>query len=168
MRRVLITYGTTNGSTAEIARFLAGVLRDEGLEADARPAPDVSDLAPYDAVVLGGAVYMGRWHRDARRFARRHREALRERPVWLFSSGPLDASASERELPAAPGARRAERRTGAREHVTFGGRLEPGAKGRIAGALVDGGRGGDFRDWARIADWGRSVARELREPSGVV
>lgn len=163
---VLVTYGTKNGSTAEIADLIASVLRDEGLEAQARPPSEVTDVAPYGAVVIGGALYMGRWHRDARRFVRRHRRALRERPVWLFSSGPLDPSASEREIPPVPGARRAQRRTDARGHVTFGGRLQSGAKGRMAKAILDEDRGGDFRDLPRVAEWAARVAAEIRAPEG--
>lgn len=165
-RSVLITYGTKNGSTAEIADFIASVLRNEGLETEVLPPSEVTDVQPYDAVVIGGALYMGRWHRDARRFARQHAGALRERPVWLFSSGPLDPSASERDVPAVAGARRAQRRTDARDHVTFGGRLEAGAKGRMAKAILDEGRGGDFRDLDRIAKWARHVATEVKAPEG--
>lgn len=93
---VLVTYGTTNGSTAEIAEAVADVLRKAGLTVEALPARSVTSVARYDAVVVGGGLYAGRWHKDARRFVRRHRALLAERPVWFFSSGPLDASASER------------------------------------------------------------------------
>ncbi|WP_138899872.1 flavodoxin domain-containing protein [Streptomyces albidochromogenes] len=160
-RKVLIAYGTKNGSTAEIAQVIASVMRDRGLEADARAAAEVEDVAPYDAVVLGGALYMGRWHKDARRFARQHRHILAERPLWLFSSGPLDPSASERDLPPVPSAGRAARRTRAREHVTFGGRLEAGAKGRVARMILEEGRGGDYRDMNKIAEWAAGIANEL-------
>lgn len=160
-RRALVAYGSKNGSTAEIADFIASVLRDHGIEAESRPASDVRDVRAYDVVVLGGALYTGRWHRDARRFARRHRHALAECPVWLFSSGPLDPSASQRDVAPTPGARRAERRLGAEEHVTFGGRLQAGARGRVARMLLDQGRGGDFRDFPRIAAWAERIAKDL-------
>ncbi|GAA3207150.1 hypothetical protein GCM10020256_02640 [Streptomyces thermocoprophilus] len=88
--KVLVAYGSTNGSTARIADAVAAVLDKEGLTAETRPAGSVQDVSPYDAVVIGGGLYAGRWHKDSRRFARRHRQALAERPVWLFSSGPLD------------------------------------------------------------------------------
>lgn len=160
-RTALVAYGTKNGSTAEIAEHIASVLRGIGLDADVRAAAEVRDIGPYDVVVLGGALYMGRWHRDARRFARRHRHALADRPVWLFSSGPLDPSASERDIPPVPGARRAEQRLGAEGHVTFGGRLEAGARGRIARTILEQGRGGDFRDFDRIAAWATGIAADL-------
>ncbi|MFF5958342.1 flavodoxin domain-containing protein [Streptomyces luteogriseus] len=158
---VLVAYGSTNGSTAEIAERVGEVLTEEGLTVAVRSAASVPDVTPYDAVVLGGGLYGGRWQRDARRFARHHRRALTERPVWLFSSGPLDPSASEREIPPAPGVRRVADRLDARGHITFGGRLEGKVKGRIARMIVNSGKGGDFRDFEQIAAWATTVAGEL-------
>ncbi|MEU5180631.1 flavodoxin domain-containing protein [Streptomyces longwoodensis] len=158
---VLVAFGTTNGSTAGIAETVADVLRKEGLTVRTAPAATVEDVTEFDAVVVGGALYAGRWYKDARRFVRRHRRALRERPVWLFSSGPLDPSASERDIPPVPGVRRTVLRLDARDHVTFGGRLEEGAEGRIARMILRSGKGGDFRDFARIADWAKQVAADL-------
>ncbi|MEU1511082.1 flavodoxin domain-containing protein [Streptomyces sp. NPDC005811] len=158
---VLVTYGTTNGSTAEIAEAVADVLRKDGLSVEARPARDVVSVAPYDAVVVGGGLYAGRWHKDARRFVRRHRRTLAGRPVWLFSSGPLDPSASERDIPPVRGVRRAMTALDARQHITFGGCLEEGAKGRVAGMILRSGKGGDFRDFAAIETWADGIAQEL-------
>jgi len=159
--KVLVAYGTTNGSTAEIAEAVADVLRKDGLTVETAPAASVADVTTYDAVVVGGGLYAGRWHKDARRFVRRHRRALAERPLWLFSSGPLDASASERDIPPVPGVRRTMTRLDARGHVTFGGCLQEGAKGRIARMIVRNGKGGDFRDFTAIETWAASVADEL-------
>ncbi|KPI30585.1 flavodoxin domain-containing protein [Streptomyces sp. NPDC054950] len=158
---VLVTYGSTNGSTAQIAEAVAEVLRKEGLTVDALPAGAVPSVASYDAVVVGGGLYAGRWQKDARRFVRRHRRLLAERPVWFFSSGPLDASASERDIPPVRGVRRAMTRVSVREHVTFGGCLEEGAKGRVAGMILRSGKGGDFRNFDAIETWAAGVAREL-------
>ncbi|MGW3106476.1 flavodoxin domain-containing protein [Streptomyces sp. NPDC001100] len=158
---VLVAYGTTNGSTAQIAEAVAEVLRKAGLVTDLLPAGSVLSVKPYGAVVLGSGLYAGRWHRDARRFLNRHGRQLAKRPVWLFSSGPLDASASERDIPPVPGVRRAMARIDARGHVTFGGCLEEGAKGYIARSIVRSGKGGDFRDFAVIEEWAERIADEL-------
>ncbi|WP_262064161.1 flavodoxin domain-containing protein [Streptomyces sp. STR69] len=158
---VLVAYGTTNGSTAQIAEAVAEVLRKAGLIADLLPAGSVLSVMPYGAVVLGGGLYGGRWHRDARRFLSRHGRQLAERPLWFFSSGPLDASASERDIPPVHGVRRAMTRLDVRGHVTFGGCLEEGAKGRIAQSIVRNGKGGDFRDFGAIEEWAARIAGEL-------
>ena len=158
---VLVTYGTTNGSTAQIAETIADVLRKSGLTVEALPAQAVPTVTAYDAVVVGGGLYAGRWQKHARRFVRRHRGELAKRPVWFFSSGPLDASASERNIPPVPGVKRAMTRLDVREHVTFGGCLEEGAKGRVAGMILRSGKGGDFRDFTAIETWAAGVADAL-------
>lgn len=159
--RVLVAYGSKSGSTAEMAQWIVEELRSRHLDAEARPAAEVRGLGGYDAVVLGGALYMGRWHRDAVRFTRRHAEALTELPVWLFSSGPLQESAADRDIPPVRGALRAADRVDSREHVTFGGRLTEDARGRIARQLLKQGRGGDYRDEARVRRWAQGIATEL-------
>ncbi|GAA2246405.1 MULTISPECIES: flavodoxin domain-containing protein [Streptomyces] len=158
---VLVAYGTTNGSTGEIAEAIARVLRKEGLTAEALPAAAPPSVTEYDAVVVGGGLYAGRWHKDARRFVRRHRAALAERPLWFFSSGPLDPSASERDIPPVPWVKRAMARLDVREHVTFGGCLREGAKGWVARMIIRNGKGGDFRDFEQIEAWAARIGHEL-------
>ncbi|PKV83159.1 flavodoxin domain-containing protein [Streptomyces sp. TLI_146] len=158
--KALVAYGSTNGSTAQIAERIGEVLREHGLDTEVRPAVQVGDVAPYDVVVIGGAVYAGRWHRDARRFARRNADQLSRKAVWLFSSGPLDASAAQRSIPPVAGARRAMAHLDAVEHRTFGGCLREGAKGRIARSLITSGRGGDFRDFDSVTAWAERIATQ--------
>ncbi|QEU90118.1 flavodoxin domain-containing protein [Streptomyces kanamyceticus] len=160
--KVLVAYATKNGSTAEIARTITEVLREEGLEAELRPVADVGELQEYDAVVLGSPLYKGQWHKDARRFAKRRREELAQRPVWLFSSGPLDASASERNIPPVPSVRRLLIEIHAKEHATFGGCLTEDARSWAARMIVKAGHGGDFRDVKQISAWAQHVGVTLR------
>jgi menaquinone-dependent protoporphyrinogen oxidase len=157
--RVLVAYGSKMGGTRGIAELVGDALADAGFQADVRPAPEVTDLGPYDAVVIGGALYTGHRHRDARRFVRRHAGTLRRRPVWLFSSGPLDGSAAD-VLPPVPQVQELLERIGARGHVTFGGRLPADAKGFPASAMAKT-RAGDWRDPERIRGWAADVAVEL-------
>lgn len=42
----------------------------------------------YPLVVIGGAIYSGRWHGDARRFLKRHRSELTDVHVAAFGMGP--------------------------------------------------------------------------------
>ena len=90
---VLIVYGSKLGGTAGLAHVLADALQSDGVTADVRPADADVDVMTYDAVVVGGALYAARWHRSARKFVKRNTSQLRERPVFMFSSGPLDDSA---------------------------------------------------------------------------
>ncbi|WP_434599977.1 flavodoxin domain-containing protein [Streptomyces sp. A5-4] len=158
---VLVTHAGKNGSTAEIAHWIAETLTANGLCAHTRPAALEGAPERYDAVVLGSALYAGRWHRQARRFAHRHARALAVQPLWLFSSGPLDTSAADRDLPPVRAVARLSAHLHARGHATFGGRLAPDAEGPIARMLLRHGRGGDFRDKQQIRAWARVIAGEL-------
>ena len=93
-RSVLLAYATRYGSTQEAAETVTAALRAAGLEVDLRPLQDVTTLDRYDAVVLGAAIYNGRWHPDALSFLSQHQAALRQRPVAIFALGPLATSAA--------------------------------------------------------------------------
>jgi menaquinone-dependent protoporphyrinogen oxidase len=55
---ILVTYASKNGATAEIAEKIGEALRHAGLQADVLPVSGVRDLNPYQAVILGSAVYI--------------------------------------------------------------------------------------------------------------
>lgn len=158
--RVLVAYGSKMGGTEGLAEMVASELRGNGLEAEVAAASSVRDLAPHDAVIVGGALYAMRWHKDARRFVRRHRRALGQMPVWLFSSGPLDDSARSGEIPPVRFVRKAMETIGARGHMTFGGRIAEDAKGPIASAMAKESAG-DWRDPDHVREWVKLVAEEL-------
>jgi menaquinone-dependent protoporphyrinogen oxidase len=157
---VLVAYGSKRQGTAGIADVLAAELRRRGLDVELAGANDVESLEAYDAVVVGGALYAGRWHRDARRFVKHFTKQLRGRPVFFFSSGPLDDSATEGEIPPTRQVRRLMERVGAREHNTFGGRLAPNAEGFAAAAMAKE-HAGDWRDEDDERRWADRVAEAL-------
>ena len=160
--QVLVAYATKHGSTAEIAAAVGATLRDAGLDVDVRSAREVRTLAPYDAVVLGSALYSAHWQRDANRFVKRHLAELQRRPVWLFSSGPLDHSAEFDDIPLTEHVAPEVAPIGARGHRTFGGRLLEGTPGVDASMLATH-RVGDFRNWAHIEAWAGGIAAALVE-----
>jgi menaquinone-dependent protoporphyrinogen oxidase len=55
--RILVAHASAHGSTAEIARRIADVLRDEGSSVDVGPMEQQDGLGDYDAVVLGSAIH---------------------------------------------------------------------------------------------------------------
>jgi menaquinone-dependent protoporphyrinogen oxidase len=83
MKRVLVTYASMAGSTAEVAAAVAEELEARGLQADVRPIDQVDSPAGYDGVVVGGPMIMG-WHRGARRFLRRYRREWARIPLAVF------------------------------------------------------------------------------------
>ena len=172
---VLVAYATRHGSTAGIAERIAADLRHSGIPSEAQPVHEVHDVRSFDAVILGGAAYLFHWHKDATDFARTYRVALRERPVWLFSSGPLGTDLVDKdgtdvlqtcqpkefcELSALVRARGVQ---------VFFGAYDPAARPATVGermlALLPAGKAalpaGDFRDWPAIDAWAASIAAAL-------
>jgi menaquinone-dependent protoporphyrinogen oxidase len=158
--RILITWGSKRGGTAGIGHTIAEALRANGHDVVAVPARFAPPPHDVDAVIVGGALYANRWHREARRFIERHTGALRRVPVWLFSSGPLDDSAEAGDLPPPRQVRALMDRVGALGHVTFGGRLETTAHGFAAHAMARE-HAGDWRNPARIRAWVAELERAL-------
>jgi menaquinone-dependent protoporphyrinogen oxidase len=158
--KVLVTYASRLGGTQGIADQIRHELNTHGIVADARPIELVDSLAGYDAVVIGGSLYMGRWPRFGRRFVRRHAAELRQRPVWLFSSGPLDDSAETKVIPPTKPVAALMERIGARGHVTFGGRLSPDAHGFPAATMAKN-HAGDWRDGDHIRAWTAELIKTL-------
>ncbi|WP_433550495.1 flavodoxin domain-containing protein [Micromonospora zamorensis] len=164
--RVLVAAASKHGSTAEIATRIATALRD-GLPADSvvdiAAAAEVTDVTPYDAVVLGSAVYMGRWLEAARHVAERI-TSNPPRPVWLFSSGPIGDPPKPVEAPAEVSDIATS--MNARDHRVFAGRLDRHRLGMAEKAMVMALRvaDGDFRDWSAIDAWAGQIASHLREP----
>ncbi|RDI60483.1 flavodoxin domain-containing protein [Nocardia pseudobrasiliensis] len=160
---VLVVYGSERGGTAEIAQWIGDALHQAHLSAEVKSAREVRSLGGYGAVILGGALYSGLWHRHARGFARRFTRQLRERPVWVFGSGPLDHSADQanpEKIFGAGAVRKAAQRLNARDYTIFGGRLERDARGFIASAMAKN-QAGDYRDRDRIRAWAKGIADEL-------
>lgn len=172
---ILVAYASKHGATRGIAERIAERLRAAGLEAEARPVKEVRGLAGYDAFVIGSAIYMFRWMKEASSFVRRNRAILASRSTWLFSCGPVGTDrvdkdgrnvvdvAGPRELPDLVAA------VHPREHHVFFGAYDPqqppiGLSERFV-SLMPAARAafpaGDFRDWAEIESWADAIARDL-------
>lgn len=167
MKRVLVTFASKHGSTREIAEAIAETLREGGLDAECMRAHDVHSLSGYHAVVLGSAVYMKRWRREARHFLRRHASELPDRAFWVFSSGPVGDPANETEgsdeWMEPKHTVETAIKLGARDHAVFGGSIDPEVKGIPASAMARGipSEFLDRRDWDEIRGWAADIATQL-------
>jgi menaquinone-dependent protoporphyrinogen oxidase len=159
MDEILIAYATKHGSTHEVAEMIAGRLAEAGAETHTLAAEHVRSLDEFRAVVLGAPLYMGRLHRDARAFLRRHRKALADRSLAVFALGPLKDEPEQWE-----GARR--QLYHALAH--FPG-VEPVSVGLFGGAIVPETLhfpfshmpAGDLRDWDAIEEWAARLPEAL-------
>lgn len=169
MTQILVAYASKHGATAEIAGAIARELELHGFQVDCREAGDVPSLEGYSAVVLGSAMYMGRWQGHARHFLHRHGDALKALPWWAFSSGPVGEPKPEdpsdaRWLEPARTMAKAQA-LGVRAHVVFGGRVPTQPHNFVERAMTKNTppQFADRRDWDEIADWANSIAHQLDE-----
>ena len=154
--RILVAYASRAGSTGEVAEVIGEVLCDGGEAVDVRLAKDVTDVSPYRAVVVGSAIYMGRWMSEAVKFVETHRDALSQLPVAYFTVCLTMKDDTEEN-----------RRTVAayldpvREVVQpvdvglFAGRLDSSKLSFIYRLIIKamGQPEGDFRNWEAIRAW---------------
>jgi menaquinone-dependent protoporphyrinogen oxidase len=166
--KTLVTYATKHGATAEIAEKIGQVLREAGLSTDVLPADRVGDLTPYQAVVLGSAVYIGRWRKEAVKFLKANEQALAERPVWLFSSGPTGEGDPVEllngwDLP--KGLQPVADRIKPRDIAVFHGDVNTEKLGLIEKWMIKNVKApaGDFRDWDAITSWAEAIADTVKE-----
>ncbi|MEA3439726.1 MAG: flavodoxin domain-containing protein [Chloroflexota bacterium] len=167
-KQVMVAYATKYGATGEIAEKIGQVLCQAGLRAEVLPAGGVNDLTSYDAVVLGSAVYMGKWRKEAVNFLQANEEALAELLVWLFSSGPAGEGDPVELL---DGWRFPEAqhtiadRIQPRDIAVFHGRVDVEKLNFIEKRMIKAVRSpvGDFRDWDAIISWAGSIADELKK-----
>ena len=163
MTRVLIAYASKYGSVEEVARYVGGVLRDRGASCAVTPAREAEEVAGYDLVLLGTGLYMGRLHRDARRFLTCHHEALGQMPFAVFAMGPLNGEPAEMEKVRPQLQRGLERYPGLAPGTVaiFGGVIDPEKLSFPFNHMP----AADYRDWDEIREFALSLPLEAPVPA---
>ena len=83
-KRVLVAYASKYGSTGGVADAIGKELCSRGAAVDVCMMKKIGDLSPYRGIVIGSAIYMGKWLPEAVNFVERNREVLRQVPVAYF------------------------------------------------------------------------------------
>lgn len=163
---ILVTYASRFGSTAGVAEAIGLTLSELGARVDVLSMQEVSDLAPYQAVIAGSAINGGMWLPGAMEFLQAHQAELRQKPFAAFLvCMTLSMKNSEQY----------------RSHVAtwldpVRLLVEPVSEGLFAGALdiakipsfgdrlkfrlsvlFGFWKEGDHRDWNAIHAWARSI-----------
>jgi menaquinone-dependent protoporphyrinogen oxidase len=189
MKKVLIVYASRHGATGGIAQRIGDVLRSEGLEAEVAPADQQPGVGIADAVIVGSAVYMGSWMREAIEFIKRNEVILAGLPLWLFSSGPLPGTSMDKgpsvdpltdalgpeHGPGSGGRKKVDEISAAthpKDHRVFLGAFDPNDPPKVTSerlvrmlpAIKNALPAGDFRDWDAIEAWAHKIAVTLASP----
>jgi menaquinone-dependent protoporphyrinogen oxidase len=172
VKKVLIAYATKHGATAEIAEKIGGILRGASLAVEVISVKKAGDPAAYAAVILGSAVYIGQWRKEAAAFLTANEGALASRPVWLFSTGPTgtgDPVAIMKGWRFPENLQPLADRIRPRGVALFHGALDEkqlNLAEKMAIKMVKAPIG-DFQDWNAVTAWGRGIAEELASEAPV-
>jgi len=189
MTQVLVVYASRHGATRGIAQRIGDVLRSEGLDVDITRADEAVGVGAADAVVVGSAVYMGSWMKEAIEFVKRNEVTLAERPLWFFSSGPLPRSSMGKgqgvdpltdslgpeDGPGSGGRKKVTEisaTTSPKDHRVFLGAFDPDDPAKVTSerlvrmlpAVKKALPAGDFRDWDAIDAWAHQIAATFATP----
>jgi menaquinone-dependent protoporphyrinogen oxidase len=83
--KILVTYASRTGSTAEVAEVIGRALAEEGEQVDVLPMQEVRNLTPYRAIVAGSAIRKSKWLPEAVNFIRTHQTALTHKSFVMFT-----------------------------------------------------------------------------------
>lgn len=167
MTKILVTYASEHGATAEIAQTIARVMRQFDLDVTSRRIESISsDIAVYEAVVLGTAVYLGDWLEEAQAFLKRYQKDLAQIPVWIFASGPTgegDAFELVNGLAIPESVQELVKFIQPREVKVFHGKIDLRRLPKNERLIIKkaGTPRGDYRDWDDIKQWAMQISRAL-------
>jgi len=166
--KILIVYGSKYGATAEIAGKIGEAIAQEGHEAHVQPADKVKNVADYQAVVIGSAAYIGGWRKEVSKFVTKNEQALAERPVWVFSSGPTEKGDPVKLLEGwlvPKGIKPIMDRIKPRDITVFHGVINIEKLNFLEKQMMKMVKTeiGDYRDWDAITGWAKGIADALKK-----
>ncbi len=169
---VLVAYCSRSGSTAEVAQAVGQTIEDAGLAVQVKPTAEVESISARSAVVLGVALYMGRFPKEFHEFLTRFEKELGSVRPWVFVLGPTEkerkhfAAAEEqarKELGKHPSLHPADMRV-------LGGKFDPAHLNlpfpmslimKLPANPMRKLPATDIRDWEWIHRWAQAIAEEI-------
>jgi menaquinone-dependent protoporphyrinogen oxidase len=175
--KALVVYGSRYGTAAEIAREIAQVIEEEGVEVDLKEDKNVkkTDPDPYDLIIVGSGIKMGKWTKNTIKFLKKNKNILKEKKVALFVSCSAANEEKSREMGWNDYLKKVARENLEDEPVDmglFGSKYDPNAKQGMMYKMtmkfwkkdleekgLDTSKPNDFRDWDEIRDWARNLTK---------
>jgi menaquinone-dependent protoporphyrinogen oxidase len=174
--KALIVYGTRYGTAAEIAEEIGKVIEGEGAEVDLVNSKDLKDcdVSPYDLVVVGSGIKMGKWTKESLKFLQNNRSILKNKKVAIFVS----CGAANQEKTRAEGQKKylddvADKYLSGKPEAMglFGSLYDPNAdhgllykltwtrsiKKELEKQGIDASKRYDYRNWDEIRAWARDL-----------
>lgn len=145
--RVLLTYATKYGSTAEVAQRIGEILASKGMEVKVADIKERPEVEGFDAAIVGAPVMMGSLLHRAPRFVKKHLKVLQDIPFACFALGGTLAEDTEENRVIM-----LDKLKKITEVVT------PIDIGLFGGKYKDE----DYRDWQKITAWAEGLAKKFK------
>jgi menaquinone-dependent protoporphyrinogen oxidase len=162
--RILVAYATRNGSTTGIAQAIGRELVSAGHPVDVTEIKAISTLAGYNAIVIGGPLYMGSVDGAVGKFVKRYGEQLGGLPVAAFAVGLAPKNQEPGAVEMAMGAlKKSLEPLTPVASALFAGKLDPAKVNFVMRKFLEMAKipSGDFRDWDAIAAWARELPGKM-------
>ncbi|WP_280300204.1 flavodoxin domain-containing protein [Nocardia neocaledoniensis] len=168
---VVILFATAQGSTRDIAEFIAEELVSRGAHAELFDIEHAPDLTGVGTVVIGSAIHDMDLLPEAEAYIRHNLPTLTGKDVRLFTvglgpalRGPVGRWAG-RQIPGKIATVLGTLRP--RDYIAFAGKYEREGvswRARTMYRLLGGARYGDLRDWDAVRRWAGTIADSLELP----
>jgi menaquinone-dependent protoporphyrinogen oxidase len=166
-KNILIAYASAYGSTGGVAEAIGKELCRKGAKVDVFLMKNVKNLSSYQGVVVGSAIYRGKWMPEAVNFVRGHAEILQQVPVAYFMVCMTMRQPTEENrrkalafldpvLQTIPQVKPVD-------IAPFAGAMHYNNLSWLNKTVIQskGGSEGDFRDWKAIQTWAQGLGSLL-------
>ncbi len=174
--KLLVTYASPHGSTAEVATFIGRALQTYDIDVVVAHADDVNDVSDYDAFMIGSAIHASMWLPSISRFMFRFESELSQKPVYMFLMCiiALEEDGRQKARQSYLWGEALNRLNIPMENIAFfAGKLDWSQingderwliSTRYEGVELPSRTQSDYRDWKRIVAWVHDVAHQLKLP----
>ena len=162
--KILVAYATRYGSTEEIAKEIAAILKKDGYDAEYKNILDITSVKEYRAVIAGSAIHMGKWLPEAGDFMQIHRDYLYKVPLFVFSCGITLNNPDENVIRKALFATdEIKQYVNPKKIGLFAGKLDKDSLSDSDRDLIILAKPpcGDFRDFKKITEWTHNIESEF-------
>lgn len=165
--KALVVYGSKHGATAEVAEKIGQTLTESGISTDVTSANKAGSLESYELAIIGSALYIGQWRKEVIKFIKQNQDTLKNKKVWVFSSGPTGA---EDPVKGVQGRLYPEKLQAAFDTINpiditvFHGNLNEEKLSGFEKFVINKVNAplGDFRDWKAIETWASRIISEAK------
>ncbi len=166
-KKVLVLYASKYGSTKEMAERIGQTFIESGMTTTIKNIKEAESPEEYDVIIIGSAVYVGKWRGEASKYLKKYQEILARKKVWFFSSGPTGVGDPQEltegwKFPA--GLADVTKRINPVDIALFHGAVDIKKLGFLMKWMVKKVKApiGDFRKWDQVDIWAANIAEIIK------